>query len=75
VPPEQAEAEAAVLFEVLEVNLKELATKEGLKSGLNQLETKLDARFKKVLGEIGLLKWMLGILIAGVVSLIIKSLF
>jgi hypothetical protein len=75
VPPEQAEAEAAVLSEVLEVNLKELATKEDLKSGLNQLETKLDARFEKVLGEIVLLKWMLGILIAGVVSLIIKSFF
>jgi hypothetical protein len=28
VPPEQAEAEAAVLSEVLEVNLKELATKK-----------------------------------------------
>ncbi|MCA1851099.1 MAG: hypothetical protein LC647_01505 [Beggiatoa sp.] len=46
-----------------------------MKSGLNQLETKLDARFKKVLDEIVLLKWMLGILIAGVVSLIIESLF
>ena len=38
VPPEQAEAEAAVLSEVLEVNLKELATKEDLRSGLSQLE-------------------------------------
>ena len=36
---------------------------------------KLDARFEKVLSEIVLLKWMLGILIAGVVSLIIKSFF
>jgi hypothetical protein len=75
VPPEQAEAEATVLSEVLEVNLKELATKEGLRSGLSQLETKLDARFEKVLGEIVLLKWMLGILIAGVASLIIKPFF
>ena len=75
VPSEQAEAEAAVLSEVLEVNLKELATKEDLRSGLSQLEMRLDARFEKVLGEIVLLKWMLGILIAGVVSLIIRSFF
>lgn len=61
--------------QVLEVNLKELATKEDLRSGLSQLEMKLDTRFEKVLGEIVLLKWMLGILIAGVVSLIIKSWF
>ncbi len=75
VPPAQAEAEAAVLSEVLEVNLKELATKEDLKSGLKELEMKLDGRFEKVLGEILLLKWMLGILIAGVISLILKPFF
>jgi hypothetical protein len=75
VPPEQAEAEAAVLSEVLEANLRELATKEDLRSGLSQVEMKLDARFEKVLSEIVLLKWMLGILIVGVVSLIIKSFF
>ena len=75
VPSEQTEAEAAVLSEVLEVNLKELATKEDLRSGLSQLEMRLDARFEKVLGEIVPLKWMLGILIAGVVSLIIRSFF
>lgn len=75
VPPEQAEAEAVVLSEVLEVNLKDLATKEDLKSGLKELEIKLDSRFEKLLGEITLLKWMLGILIAGVISLILKSFF
>jgi len=71
VPPEHAEAEAAALSEVLEVNLKELATKDDLKT----LEMKLDGRFERLMGEITLLKWMLGILIAGVVSLILKSFF
>ncbi len=71
VPPEHAEAEAAALSEVLEVNLKELATKDDLKA----LEMKLDGRFERLMGDIMLLKWMLGILIAGVVSLILKSFF
>jgi hypothetical protein len=75
VPPEQAEAEAAALSEVLEINLKELATKEDLKSGLKDLEMKLDTRFEKLMGEMLLLKWMLGILIAGVISLVLKAFF
>jgi hypothetical protein len=75
VPPEQAEAEAAALSEVLEVNLKELATREDLRSGLKELEMKIDARFERLMGETLLLKWMLGILIAGVISLILKSFF
>lgn len=75
VPPEQAEAEAAALSEVLEVNLKELATKEDLKSGLKDLEMKLDTRFEKLMGEMLLLKCMLGILIAGVISLVLKAFF
>ena len=75
VPPEQAEAEAAALSEVLEVNLKELATKEDLKNSLKELKMKLDTRFEKLMGETLLMKWMLGILIAGVISLILKSFF
>jgi len=79
VPPEQAEAEAVVLSEVLEVNLKDLATKEDLKSGLKELEmtvtSRFDSCFEKIMGEILLLKWMLGILIAGVISLILKAFF
>jgi hypothetical protein len=61
VPSEQAEAEAAALSEVLEVNLKELATKDDLKNSLRELEMKIDARFEELMGEMLLLKWMLGI--------------
>jgi hypothetical protein len=73
VPAEHAEAEAAALSEVLEVNLKELATKEDLKNGLRDLEMKLDTRLEKLMGEMVLLKWMMGILIAGVISLVLKA--
>jgi hypothetical protein len=34
--------------EVLEVNLKELATKDDLKNGLRELEMKIDGRFEKL---------------------------
>ena len=52
-----------------------LATKEDLKNGLKDLEIKLDTRFEKLMGEMVLLKWMLGILIAGVISLVLKAFF
>jgi len=45
-----------------------LATKE-------DLEMKLDTRFEKLMGEMLLLKWMMGILIAGVISLVLKAFF
>lgn len=41
VPAAQAEAEATALAEVLEVNLKELATKDDLKSAIELLEQRL----------------------------------
>ncbi len=75
VPEKQAEAEAEAPSEVLEVNLKELVTKEYL-----------DAKFQKELAPILTdlavlktdsitLKWMMGILIAGVMSIVIKTFF
>ena len=54
---------------------KELATKEDLKSGFKDLEMKLGNRFEKLMGEKLVLKWMLGILIAGVISLVLKAYF
>jgi hypothetical protein len=41
VPSAQAEAEATALAEVLEINLKELATKEDLKRDLKELEQRI----------------------------------
>ena len=41
VPDKQAEAEAEALAEVLEVNLKDLATKEDLRRDLRELEQRM----------------------------------
>jgi hypothetical protein len=42
VPDKQAEAESLALAEVFEVNLRELATKDDLRSGLSELDAKID---------------------------------
>ncbi len=41
VPDKQAEAEAEALAEVLEVNLKDLATKEDLRRDLREMEQRM----------------------------------
>ena len=89
VPAGHAEAEAKALSEIFETNLSELATKEdlhheigGLRHEMKELELRIDTRFgqidtrfEKVHGEMLLLKWMLGLLIAGVASLVLKAFF
>lgn len=64
VPPAQAEAEAEALSEALETNLADLVTKKDL-----QLE------LAPIRSDLMLLKWMLGLLMAGVASLVLKSFF
>ena len=60
--------------------IKELET--GLRHEMKELELRIDTRFghidtrfEKVYGEMLLLKWMLGLLIAGVASLVLKAFF
>jgi hypothetical protein len=53
--------------------IKELET--GLRHEMKERELRIDTRFEKVHGEILLMKWMLGLLIAGVASLILKAFF
>jgi hypothetical protein len=69
---EQAAKEIAEVMRDLSLeSQKGLATKEDLmqlKSDLRQLKTEID-------GELKLIKWMLGILIAGVISLVLKAFF
>ena len=55
---------------------------EGVRHEMKELELRIDTRFgqidtrfEKVHGEMLLLKWMLGLLIAGVASLILKAFF
>jgi hypothetical protein len=62
VPGQQAEAEAAALADAL--GDVDVASKRDLK----ELEP-------RILGELTLVKWMLGILLGGVIALIMKSFF
>jgi hypothetical protein len=75
VPDKQAEAEAEALSEVLEINLKELATKQDIRLEVRDLEHRLDARFERIDGELKLTRWMLGVMLAGVMSLVLKAFF
>ncbi|MFM8340660.1 MAG: DUF1640 domain-containing protein [Methylomonas sp.] len=75
VPDKQAEAEAEALSEVLEINLKELAIKQDIRLEVRDLEYRLDARFERVDGELKLIRWMLGVMLAGVMSLVLKAFF
>lgn len=86
VPERHAEAEADALAEIFNANLGELATKRDLnelgaatKRDLNELETANKRDLKelelKINGELKLVKWMLGLLLAGVLSLVLKAFF
>ncbi len=82
VPAAHAEAEAEALAEVLETNLQDLATKRDLRELELKLESKIDKGFvdvhkgfAEIKGEMLLLKWMFGVIVAGVAALIIKAFF
>jgi hypothetical protein len=82
VPDRQTEAEAEALAELMEVNLKDLVTKtdlvatcDDLKRDIKELELKIEARLEAVRGEFTLAKWMLGLLLGGVIALILKTFF
>jgi hypothetical protein len=49
----------------------DVATKRDLK----ELELKIETRFEGVRGELMLIKWMLGLLLGGVLALILKAFF
>ena len=61
IPPEQAEAVIRVIAEAQD----QLVTKNDLKSAL-------DDAINPVKTDLAVLKWMIGILIAGVMSIVIK---
>lgn len=66
VPDKQAEAEAEALSEALEVNLKELVTKE-------HLDIKLQQELAPIRTDLAVIKWMIGLMLAGVISLVLKA--
>jgi len=67
--PKQAEA-VADAFKAAQGEA-EIATKRDIE----RLEAKLDTRFERIDGESRLNRWMLGLMLAGVVSLILKAFF
>jgi len=84
VPEKQAQAQAQALRGVLDTALADhassLATKGDLHSEINFVRNEIalvrrdmDVRFAKVDGELTLLQWMLGFLIAGMASLVLKA--
>lgn len=67
--PKQAEAVADAFMEAQ--GEAELVTKRDLE----RLEAKLETRFERVDGELRLSRWMLGLMLASIVSLILKAFF
>jgi hypothetical protein len=49
----------------------DLATKRDIR----ELELKMETRFEQIKGELTLMRWMLGILLGGVIALIVKAFF
>ena len=72
VPDKQAEAEAEVLAEALEVNLKELVTKEDLHREMESLRRDIDARFVQVDSRFVQLEQRLIIKLGGLMALSIS---
>ena len=68
-PEQQAEAISSAVRDAQDH--AEMASKSDLK----EIELRLDARFEKLNGEMTLIKWMLGLIVAGTATLILKSFF
>lgn len=68
----QAEAHATVLSEILSVNLKELVTKDDLKSEIALVRADFKAEITKLSGEMVLMKWMLGVVLTLCVGIAVR---
>jgi len=71
VPEKQAEAEA--ISEALEVNLKDLVTKEYIDAKFQQELAPIRTDLAVLKADSVTIKWMMGIIIAGVMSIVIKT--
>ena len=86
VPEKQAEAQAVAFAEVIQLNLKDLFTKDDLKqesaslskdiqNSEQRVNSRIDTLIAEMRGERALLKWMLGVLVAGVVGILVRLVF
>jgi len=69
----QVLAEAVV--RVIAEAQKSLITKHDLNEVKNDLKAEMKVRFERIDGELKLNRWMLGVLLAGVISLVLKAFF
>ena len=58
-----------------ELNTKIDSVSTELNHGLQAVQLRVDARFETLKGEISLLKWMGGVVLAALVSLVLKAFF
>jgi len=52
-----------------------LVTKHDLTEAKNEIKSDMNVRFERIDGELKLNRWMLGVLLAGVLSIVVKSFF
>jgi len=52
-----------------------LVTKHDLIEAKNEIKADMNVRFERIDGELKLNRWMLGVLSAGVISLVFKAFF
>jgi hypothetical protein len=78
----QAEAISEALQAVQEIGLTDLVTRRDwkevenvLKHDMKELELRIENKLEAKRGEITLLKWMMGFVLAGIVSLVLKAFF
>ena len=71
IPQEQAEAIVRVIAEAQ----NGLVTKHDLTEAKNEIKADMNVRFERIDGELKLNRWMLGVLLAGVISLVLKAFF
>ena len=71
IPQAQAEAVMRVIADAQET----LVSNVTLVHRLKKTELRSDARFERIDGELKLNRWMLGIIIAGIMSLVLKTFF
>ena len=81
-PGEQAKALVEAWMEAMQINSREWVTKRDLNEVEARIESKIDKLDAKIgkteaslNGEIILLKWMMGFVLAGIAALIIRSFF
>ncbi|MDO9047363.1 MAG: hypothetical protein Q7U66_06445 [Methylobacter sp.] len=71
IPQAQAEAVVRVIAEAQDG----LITKHDLTEVKNEIKAEMNVRFERIDGELKLNRWMLGVLLAGVISLVLKAFF